>query len=292
MKVKVAILAALVSASPLTGQGTVERTLPLAPDGAFRVMVMEGSVRVRPWDRDSVRVVANLDPAARRGFYVGVTPDGRGGKMGVEGDGRAEIEILLPRRATLWVKTAGAAVEVSGVEGGVDVFSVTGDIRLEGSPRSLHAESMGGAVALAGEPGVGRIRTGAGAIDVVGGGADLTLSTVNGEITVQGASPLRRVVVETVSGSVSIRSELAAGSTLSVNSHDGPVELAVPAGTSADFVISTLEGELRNRLTTGAARKTTGLRGRELSFTTGFGGAEVTVRTFSAPVTIGPIRED
>lgn len=287
-----AVILSALAASPLSGQATVERTLALAPDGGFRVMVMEGTVRARAWDRDSVRVVARLDPAARRGFYMGVTPGGRGGKMGVEGDGRAEIDVMLPRRATLWVKTAGATVEVVGIEGIVDAFSVTGDIRLEGSPRSLHAESMGGAVELAGEPGVARIRTGAGAIAVNGGGPDLTLSSVNGRITLQAATPLRRATVETVSGSVSIRSELATESTLTVNSHDGSVELALPAETSAEFVISTLEGELRNRLTAGGARKATGLRGRELSFTTGFGGAEVTVRTFSGAVTVRPIRDD
>lgn len=268
------------------GQSPIERTEPLARDGAFRVMTMGVAVRARVWDRDSVRVVARLDAESRRGFYMGVTARGDGGKMGVEGDGGGEIEITLPRGASLWVKTAGGAIDVGGIGGSLDVFSVTGAIRIEGAPRSVHAESMGGDVVLAGEPRVARVRTGAGAIEVRGGGPDLTLGSVSGGVTVTTGGAIRRALVETVSGAVVVRSALEAGSTLVVNSHDGPVELVLPADAGADFVVSTLEGRLVNRLTTGGARKTTGLKGRELAFTSGFGGAEVTVRTFSGDVTV------
>lgn len=279
--------AALLLAAPLAGQAVVERTLPFDPDGAFRVMVMEGTVRARGWDRDSVRVVARLDARDRRSFYMGVSPEGAGGKMGVEdGAGPAEVEVFLPRGASLWIKTAGGSIDVAGVRGTLDVFSVTGEIRVAGDPRSLHAESMGGAIVLEGVPGVARIRTGAGAIEVRGGGSDLTLSSVSGDVAVMGTAPLRRALVETVSGRVLVQAALSTGSTLVVNSHDGTVDLALPAGTDADFVVSTLEGELHNRLTGRGARKTTGLRGRELSFTSGRGGAEVTVRTFSGAVTV------
>lgn len=291
MRMYMAVWTALLLASPAAGQAIVERTLPFARDGAFRVTVMEGTVRARGWDRDSVRVVARLTPEARRGFYMGVTRQGDGGKMGVEDGGPADVEVFLPRGASLWVKTAGGAIDVAGIEGSLDLFSVTGGIRLAASARSLHAESMGGDVVLDGDPRVARIRTGAGGIRVRGGGPDLTLSSVNGAVDLSRAAPLRRALVETVSGRVLVRTALSAGSTLVVNSHDGPVELALPAGTDADFVVSTLEGELRNRLTGRDARKSTGLRGRELSFTTGFGGAEVTVRTFSGAVTVRP-RDD
>ena len=276
------------TAGQASGQTVRERSYAFDRDGAFRVMVMEGRVRARAWDRDSIRVVARLDAEARGGFYLGVSSDGSGGKMGVEGSGVAEIEITLPRGASLWVKTSGGAIDVAGVEGSVDVFSVTGDIGVEGSPGSLHAEAMGGGVTLAGEPRVARVRTGAGDLEVRGGGQDLTLSTVSGAIALTTAAPLRRALVETVSGRVAIATSLEPGSTLTVNSHDGAVELELPARTDADFVVGTLEGELRNLLTEGGARKSSGLRGRELSFSAGRGGAAVTVRTFSGDVTVRP----
>ncbi|HUG39496.1 MAG TPA: hypothetical protein VMM12_03370 [Longimicrobiales bacterium] len=288
MRMSMAVWGALLLASPLAGQEVIERTAPFTRDGAFRVTVMEGTVRARAWDRDSVRVVARLTSEGRRGFYLSVTRQGDGGKMGVEDGGPADVEVFLPRGASLWVKTAGGAIDVTGIQGPLDLFSVTGEIRVVGSPRSLHAESMGGAIALEGEPRVARIRTGAGGIQVRGGGPDLTLSSVNGRVDVATTMPLRRALVETVSGTVQVRTALSAGSTLVVNSHDGPVDLVLPAGTDADFLVSTLEGELRNRLTGGVARKTTGLRGRELSFTSGQGGAEVTIRTFSGAIIVRP----
>lgn len=285
----IAAFVAGAGAAPVSAQSTVDRTHAFDSDGAFRIMVMEGTVRARAWDRDSIRVVARFHDGARRGFYMGVTPDGAGGKMGVEGNDRADVEVTVPRGASLWIKTAGGTIDVAGIEGSLDAFTVTGAMRLEGSPRSLHAESMGGAIAVEGDPRVARVRTGAGAVTVRGGGQDLSLSTVSGRIDLTATAPLRRVQIETVGGEVLVRAALTAGSTLGINSHDGPVDLALPEGTSAEFVVSTLEGELRNGLTAGGIRKGTGLRGRELSFTTGFGGADVTVRTFSGDVTVRPL---
>lgn len=297
MRTFMMLAALLVSAIPLAAQdpggvaapgaSRVDETRPFAPDANLRVMIMEGSVRILTWDRDSVRVAGRLDAAGRRGFYFAASR-AAGGKLGVEpnGGGRADLEVTVPVGARLWVKTAGAPITVAGVNGSLDLYSVTGELRIDGDPRSLYAESMAGSITLTGDPHVARLRTGAGDITVRGGGPDLSLTSVNGAIAVTGTTPLRRVLVETVSGAVGVDAALAPSSSVSVTSHDGAVDIAVPDGTDAEFLVMTLDGELRNRLTGGGARKATGLRGRELSFTSGTGEAEVTVRTFSGSITV------
>lgn len=270
----------------------IDETRAFPADGNLRIMVMEGAVRVRTWDRDSVRVTGQLSGVSRRHFYFATGGTG-GGKLGLETErgGTAQLEVTVPVGSRLWVKTAGAPIHVAGAEGALDLYSVTGSIRVEGDPSSLYAESMGGEIRVEGAPTVARLRTGAGAAYVRGGGPDLSVTTVNGGITLQGTAPVRRAILETVSGHVRIDAGLASGAALSVTSHDGPVELTVPRDTEAEFLVVTLEGEVRNALVPGGTRKTAGLRGRELSFTSGSGDADVTVRTFSGAVTIRP-RDD
>jgi hypothetical protein len=269
----------------------VVETRPFVADGYLRIMLMtEGTVRVEAWDRDSVGVTARLDDAAEPGWYFGTSGTGAG-KLGVEtrgsSGGRAEIEVRVPTGARLWIKTLGAPIHVIGVDGALDLYSVTGRIRIEGSPISLTAETMGGPIDLHGDPQVARLRSGAGGISVRGGGSDLTLHTVSGDVDVEARDPVRRLAAETVGGSVRIAGTLSRGASLSVISHDGAVTAELPAETGAEFLLVTLEGEIRNRLSAPGG-EVSGLRGREQAFTAGTGGADVTIRTFSGTITIEP----
>lgn len=275
---------AVLSAAPAAGQHRLSDTRPLEPGGNFKVHALAGSVQLRGWDRDSVRVEGTLDDAARRGFYFGAS--GASGKLGIEGDGEAKLIVTLPRGTTVWIKTAGGEIAVSGMEGGLDLYSVTGSVRVEGSPRSLYAESMAGAIRVRGSPRTIRAKSGSGAIEVLGGGTDVDLSSVSGSVTVVAEAPLRRATLETVGGRVLLTGALDRRGVVNIRSHDGPVELALPRDGDADFLLGTLEGSLTNQLTRGAVRKSSGLKGRELTFTSGRGGAEVTVRTFSGAVTV------
>lgn len=276
-----------VAGAPAGAQVVIERGVAFDRDGQLRIMVMQGAVRVSGWDRDSVHVRASLDERAQRGFYFSAS---RGvGKMGIEGDGAsAELTVRLPRGATVWIKTASAPIQVAEIDGGLDLYAVTGSITVDASPRSFYAESMGGAVTLHGSPRTARIKAGAGDVEVRGAVADLTVNNVTGAVIVIGQGTFRRAMVETVSGAVSMDGALERGSTIAVQTHDGPIDLAFPLRTNAEFVVATVDGEVRNELTPSASRKTRGLKGREITFSSGTGGAEVTVRTFSGRVTVRP----
>lgn len=278
-----------IAGAPATvgAQVVIERGARLDADGQFRIMMMEGSVRVTGWEQDSVSVRATLNARAERGFYFGAAQGA--GKMGVEGDGAsAELTVLVPRGATLWIKTSSAPIEVTNFEGGLDLYTVTGSITVDASPRSIYAESMGGAVTVVGNPRTTRIKAGAGDVEFRGDVVDLTVNSVTGSVTVIGGGPFRRAMVETVSGAVSLDGALERGSTIAVQTHDGPINLAFPPRSDADFMVTTVEGELHNALTPSATRKTRGLKGRELTFSSGIGGADVTARTFSGRVTVRP----
>src|SRR3954464_1209937 len=105
----VALIGALLLGSPVAAQTKVERRVPLGMEGSFRVFNMVGSVVIHGWRRDTVLVrgtVAAGDRLLAGGSYTGA-------KIFVESnDDRnphpAKLEIWVPARAKVWVKTATA----------------------------------------------------------------------------------------------------------------------------------------------------------------------------------------
>ena len=85
-------------------------------------------------------------------------------------DQPATLEIRVPRNARLWVKSASASIEASGLTGELECSSVDGAIRIEGSLRLVVAESMDGNVNVAGPMGVVRLKGGGGTSPCAGRG--------------------------------------------------------------------------------------------------------------------------
>ena len=66
----------------------------------------------------------------------------------------------------------------------------------------------------------------------------------------------------------------------------GAVELFFPAGFAGDFTVSTFSGAITNELGPAAEKKGEWAPGSELRFTSGAGGARVSVETLSGAVQI------
>jgi hypothetical protein len=66
----------------------------------------------------------------------------------------------------------------------------------------------------------------------------------------------------------------------------GAVELALAGATGADFTVSTFSGDIRNELGPPARATSRYTTEKELTFSTGGGGATVTIETLSGTVTL------
>ena len=89
--------------------------------------------------------------------------------------------------------------------------------------------------------------------------------------------------VSTFSGAIT--NELARA-TLAVESVSASVELILPAGLGAEFSVSTFSGDITNELGPAAEKSSKWTPEKELSFTTGSGGARITVETLSGAIHI------
>jgi DUF4097 and DUF4098 domain-containing protein YvlB len=110
---------------------------------------------------------------------------------------------------------------------------------------------------------------------------------------VTGTRALQSARLETVNGRIRFDGGLAPKGALEVETVSGSVALTLP-DTAADFQVYTFSGTIDNQLGPAPRGGERG-HGRELVFSTGGGGARISVRTLSGSITIGrtePRRQD
>ncbi|MDF1505827.1 hypothetical protein [Roseisolibacter sp. H3M3-2] len=275
--------ACLLCATPAGAQGPkpVVRGHTLDADGAVRVWNLVGAVRVTGWARDSVALVARAPADAS--LYMG--GGHRGVKLGVEERGGAsppaDLELRVPRGANLWIKTASAEVTVRGVTGPVEVYAVTGAVRVAGRPSTLRVESLAGPVTVDDGADWLRARTSSGALTVRGAVGDAQLATVGGALTLEG-DVRQRATLETVTGPVRQRGTVARGATLAIDTNSGEVTLR-PAADAALDLLSVV-----GRLTSArpAVRAATRAEGKGQGARVAGAGGRVEVRSFKGAIVV------
>lgn len=281
-----AIVLAMLVASPVLAQKKVERRLPLGMEGAFRIMNMVGSVTVHGWSKDTVVVratVPQLDKLFMGGTYTGA-------KMFIENADEHDpkpthVEVWIPARTRLWIKTATANIDVTGVDGELDLYVVSGTIDVNGSPRELNAEAIDGDIHIVGSPAWLRAKSASGQITLNGSSSDAAFSTVSGPIKIDGGT-FERTKVETVTGNIAFAGMLDRSGTFDFDTHSGSVDIAIPEKVDADVSVVTIAGNITNNIS--KARPVSGKfgHGTELNFEIASGGAHLSVRTFKGAVTL------
>lgn len=282
------LAAVLLLSSPLLTQKKIERKLPLGMEGALRVVNMVGSVVVHGWEKDTVLVRGTL--GAGDSFFMG--GGYTGAKMFVESQNDRDpkptkLEIWVPARVRLWIKTATANIDVSDVAGGLDLYVVSGTIDVTGNPHELNAEAIDGDIHITGFPSWVRAKSATGAITFQGASPDAGLSTVSGPIKVDGGTGVfERTKIETVTGNISFAGRLDRSGAFDFDSHSGSIDIAIPEKTGATFSVVTIAGGITNNLSRKTPIPGRFGRGAELVSEESGGGAKITVRTFKGPVTL------
>jgi hypothetical protein len=293
MKIARSILATtlLVLALPLSGtaQQPVDSRHAVNPDAYVRIyMETDGVIRISGWAKDSVAFSGTADDGLP-GLEFSTAKEGKAAKGGIwtdkKGKGQVDLDIQVPAGATVWVKTTAASVEIEDITGGVDVYTVSGDVRFQGEPQQLYAESMGGEVSIDGNSSSIKAKTGKGPITFRGTADDVTLKTVGGRILVNGPS-LKRGYFESVTGDIVFDGALEPGSSVGFQTHSGRVEMTLPRDAGADCLVTTIEGALQVDFDVPGALERDGAQGPEREFTIGDGGAQVKIQTFDGPVAI------
>lgn len=281
------VLAACLSApSWLDAQTTVDQKRPAAPDGAVSIENMAGSVKVTGWDRSEVQVKGSVGEGGELvldggGKRVRIEIESDHDPMGVKSD----LEVFVPSGSSVDVEGYQATISVIGVTGEVRAETVNGSITQEGAATQVELQSVNGDV-LASKAS-GRIQAEAvnGSVVLRDVSGDLEASTVHGKLQVIGGS-FERAAIESVAGPVRFEAALRGRATLSIETVSGPVVLLLPASISAEFQVSSFSGSISNELGPAAGKRGKWTPQTELAFSTGSGGARISVETLSGPIEI------
>jgi hypothetical protein len=269
-------------------QAPIHRGRVIAPDAAVRISNLAGTVRVTGWDRDSVDVTAVVPKGGGELLFGG----GTGGvKMYVNPPvGEAVfpgtlVEVRVPARARVWVKTESAEILVSGLTSSADLSSVSGRIVVTGNVAQLSAESMDGGIDVNVTSGLVRLKTAGGTIVLRGEVTDASLSTVSGSATAQ-PTGLDRARMETVGGHLTFEALPRPGGNYTLESHSGDINIRLPAGFDAALDLTALEGHVVNRLNKSAVQPRNQGRGEGFTTSGGKATADLVARTFKGTITL------
>jgi hypothetical protein len=264
------------------GQQRLDRRFPIDADASVRITSPAGLVRVIGWDQDSIAIGGEI-PTGAGLLYAGGR--GKAAKLGIERSEEskapgATLEVRVPRRARVWVKTVSAAVEVTGVRAEVDLNSVSGSLEVRDAAGVVRAETLDGGITAEVGEGIVRLHTGAGPIRARAASGDVTAVSVGGRVEVE--SPrLARGRLESVGGDVRFVGNLAPGAVLEAESHAGNVDLRFVGPVHAEFDLTAVAGVVKSALGSGPVGK-----GKPVRFIVGDGGADVIARTFKGTIVV------
>jgi DUF4097 and DUF4098 domain-containing protein YvlB len=283
----VAILAAATAA---WAERPVNESRPVAANAAISIENVAGSLEIIGWDGAEVQVTGTLGDDVEEleiegsaddlSIEVVIPEDEWKGERKIA----ADLQVKVPRGASLEIETISASIEIKGVSGEIEAGSVSGTVTVSGPANDVEVESVSGAVTVSGGSGSVAAESVSGEIRLEGVTGEIEAATVSGDIRVE-AGAVGDVEIESVAGSVYFEGQLARGS-LEIESHSGNVELFLPADLSADFELESFSGGIDNGFGPPAQRTDRHVPGVSVEFTTGSGGAEVSVATFSGNIAL------
>ncbi len=304
MKNLVLSLVLLCSFDSLVAARAVELAHPIESDGAVRVDIRYGRIRIVGSQPGTVRVTGEIDDR-----LSGVSLEREAGAVEIRArsgfmarlrslhDGpsiyRVDLLIEVPDDTRLFIVSRDADVEIEGVRGPIGVGVVSSSVVVRGEPTRLDVEAVSGSLDFEGRTDDLQASTLSGNLRVVGVDGVLQLEAVTGSLEVLDVE-LGRAELTTVSGSVTVRGSLGDGGLLEIQSESGEVTLACCGSDGAELDLETRDGEILNEINDSEPVRDQKGR-RVLKLVLEGGGATARVRTRSGHIWLLPskaIRED
>lgn len=240
-----------------------------------------GSVEVRTWERDAVRVEADLPGRARldiraSGSVIRVRSEGPGGT------GSTDYRITVPAAIALAIRGTSTDIAVDGVQGEVLAETVSGDIDTRGGAGRVVLGSVSGSIASEGARGRVEASSTSGDVRIVSATAAIRAESTSGDIVLLGVVS-ESVEAEAVSGEITYEGTIGGRGRYRFSTHNGDITLSLPDPPDAAVTLSTLSGEFETTFpisqleTTGRHRRT---------FILGSGSATLEIGSFSGDVAL------
>lgn len=271
MSATLALLAALVAQQ-------ADTTIAVERGQRLEVQNHAGDIVVRSWNRNAVRVRAELDGRSelaidRSPVVVSLHTTGR------RGPGRATYDISVPAWMPVNLHGVNAGMTVDGVQAAIRAETVNGDIDVKGGDGLVSLQTVEGSVTLEGAKGRLEVESVNADVTVRGSAGELHAETVNGDIILAGLTS-ESVDASTVNGDILYDGTVRDGGRYRLVTHNGDVTVAVPEQADARVSVSTFQGDFESEFPVTLKER----RGRRFDFTLGSGSAALDLESFQGTI--------
>ena len=173
------------------GRFTSQESKTFAVSGTPRVNIgtFDGSVVVHGWDKPEVMYVVtkrSADDAILK--QIAVKAEQQGSSISIiassdENEGNAQIEVHVPRQASVHVSSEDGSLNLNGVSGDLTLRTGDGSIQVNNAGGQLQAVTGDGSISVMGFDGQLEARTGDGSISMDGNFNSVTARTGDGSIS-------------------------------------------------------------------------------------------------------------
>ena len=215
-----------------------DQTVPVTRGMRLAVNSFAGSITVRTWDKDAVRVEAQH--SARDRVNVRTTEAVLRITASAEhGPPRSvDFTLTVPRWMPINLDGTYVDVDLEGVQGEVTAETVGGDVRLRGGSGTVSLKSIEGIIEVEGAKGRLTLSTVNEGVFIRDTAGEITAETTNGDLTLERIDA-QTVDVATVNGDVVYDGSIRDGGTYRFATHNGDVELRVPDQINASVFVRT-----------------------------------------------------
>jgi hypothetical protein len=258
-----------------------DQTVQVKRGARLEVHNFSGSVTVRAWDRDQVRVQAEHSDRESVDLQttdtlVSVRSRNRNGVP-------RSLDYTISVPAWMPVSVSGTAtdVDVDGTAADVTIETVRGDVKVRGGAGFVRVQSVQGAVSVERTRGRVDAHTFNDSIHLTDITGDVTTETINGGITLEKIDA-SSVDASTVNGEISYEGTIKDGGLYRLTSHNGPIDVALADRANATVTVRTFNGDVTSTL---PVRIEQADRHRR-TLTTGNGSARIEIESFNGAVTL------
>jgi DUF4097 and DUF4098 domain-containing protein YvlB len=283
-------------AAPSAPRPRADQSVPVTRGMRLSVNNFAGSIAVRTWDKDAVRVEA--EHSARDRVNVRTTEAVlRVSTSSEHGPSRSvDFTLTVPRWMPLNLNGTYVDIDLEGMQGEVTAETVGGDMRLKGGTGTISLKSIEGIIEVEGSKGRIALSTVNEGVFVRDASGEITAETTNGDVTLERIES-NSVDVATVNGDVVYDGAIRDGGTYRFATHNGDVELRVPDQINASVFVRTYRnGDFDSHFQVERPAQTVSAgdelaqrrheRRNRFSFTLGSGAARVELESFGGDISL------
>jgi len=288
---RTALISSLLLSAPIAaiaGESVDERR-SVSGQGVVEIHNLRGEVTISGWDKDEVHVYGDLDDLAE-GLIFDV--DGEFTLIRVKmpkrnvswGDG-SDLEIRVPKKSRVDFEGVSTDLELSDIEGGTSVRSVSGDIRADHIAKRMHINSVSGEIDVTDASGKAKITTVSGDLRLELSSTEVSVNTVSGEVDLA-MEAMDSLSASTVSGELDISGQLNESGNISMNSVSGDIQLRLAGPVNARIDVNAGPGgDISNRITSDDPRDIFPAQ-MELKTSAGDASGNIRIKTVTGDITL------